>query len=104
MITNRQLQAEAESIANLAFIECDGNLDECADYIHETCDGHEWVIYHHKALKICAECNVQMGENWLEETGMPDDVTIYSLASIIVYGELHSRAMAHLMMKEEEAA
>jgi hypothetical protein len=103
-MNERDFQAQAESIANIAFIECDGDLDAAMDYIHETCDGHEWVIYYYKALKICADCNVQMGEMFLEEIGVPENPTIGSIASIIVYAELRGRAEAHLMMKNEEAA
>jgi len=65
--------------------------DEMSDRVHETADGHQWVIYNHKALMICAHCDVSEGEAFLEDTGMPETPTIYSLATLIVYGEMRSR-------------
>ena len=66
------------------------DMEDCA---HETVDGHEWVIYNHKALMICAHCDVNMGEAFLDDIGMPEKPTIYSLASTIVYGEMRARIM-----------
>lgn len=65
--------------------------DEMSDWIHETADGHNWVIYNHKALMICAHCDVSDGEAFLEDVGMPEDPTIYSIASLIVFGEMRAR-------------
>ena len=65
--------------------------DEMTDRAHETADGHQWVIYHHRALMVCAHCDVSEGEAFLEDTGMPETPTIYSLATLIVYGEMRSR-------------
>lgn len=65
--------------------------DEMMDRVHEVVDGHQWVIYNHKALMICAHCNVSDGEAFLDDVGMPSDPTIYSLATLIVYGEMRAR-------------
>ena len=66
-------------------------LDEMLDRAHEVADGHEWVIYNHKALMVCAHCDVSQGEEFLEDNGMPETPTIYSLATTIVYGEMRAR-------------
>lgn len=77
--------------------ETAGDLrDDMSDAAHEYIDGHGWVIYHYKAMMICAHCNVTQGEEFLRETGLPDDPTISSLASIIVYGEMRARVEAAL--------
>jgi hypothetical protein len=70
--------------------------DDMTDSAHQTADGHEWVIYNHKALMICAHCDVDQGEAFLEEIGMPEDVTIHKLACTIVYGEMLARISAKL--------
>ena len=98
--SNYTLQRHAESIADEALLECDGNIDDAAEFIQQTCDGHEWVIYHHKAIQICASCNTDIGEAFLEDVGMPETPTLNSIASLIVYAELEGRAMAHLMKGE----
>ena len=70
--------------------------DDFDNWIHQTCDGHEWVIYNHKALMICAHCNTDAGEEFLADVGMPDNPTLYSIACRIVFGEMQSRAMSYL--------
>ena len=65
--------------------------DDMSDRVHESVDGHEWVIYHYKALMAYAHCNVDQGEEFLEDVGMPETPTIYSLACLILYGEMRSR-------------
>lgn len=70
--------------------------DEMLESVYQTADGHEWVIYNYKALMICAHCDVDQGEAFLEETGMPEDVTIHKLACTIVYGEMRSRITTKL--------
>ena len=65
--------------------------DTMQDRAHEAADGHQWVIYTHKSLMIGAHCDTSQGEQWLEDTGMPQDVTLSSLVAIIVYGEMTAR-------------
>lgn len=82
----------AETIAKLDDDETpDDYRDQMDDQAHETADGHEWVIYNYKALMICAHCDVSEGEAFLEDVGMPEDVTIHKLACVIVYGEMRAR-------------
>jgi len=81
--------------------------DGMTDRAHETADGHEWVIYYHKAIMTCAHCNTSQGEEFLEDTGMPEAPTFAGLACIIVYGEMRARiesALSDIIDEYEEAA
>lgn len=96
------LQKECEELAqdifddvlqfNLGISENDLRK-KCDERAHEDADSHEWVIYNHKALMMCAHCDVSRGEEFLEDVGMPEDPTIYSLATSIAYGEMRARIM-----------
>lgn len=70
--------------------------DEAFDRAHEAADGHEWVIYNHKALMICAHCDTASGEDLLAEVGVQEPSDIYRLACIIAYGEMRARIEAEL--------
>lgn len=65
------------------------------DRVDQWADGSEHVIYYYRALQICANCNTDQGQQFVEDTG-----TTYSdinkLASAIAYGEIYSRVMFHL--------
>jgi hypothetical protein len=65
--------------------------DELSDQAHMDADGHQWVIYTYKAHQLCANCNTDNGEAFLEDAGNPDPVTYDSLATAIAYGELLAR-------------
>ena len=100
-INDHKLQAECQSIADKIWTEMLASLpadetpedkrDEMSDRAHESVDGHEWVIYNHKALMICAYCTTDQGEDFLEETGMPSEPDIYKLACTIAFGEMRAR-------------
>lgn len=94
------LQKECDDLARDIFDEITAdNPDETAESLrddmmeraHETADGHEWVIYNHKALMLCAHCDTSRGEEFLEDMGIPADLTIYSIACTIAYGEMRAR-------------
>ncbi len=76
-----------------------------SDRAHEVADRHEWVIYNHKALMICAHCDVPSGEEFLEDVGMPRGPTIYSLACMIAYGEMRARIESEIgsIIESEES-
>lgn len=76
--------------------DADHHRDTMQDRAHEAADGHQWVIYHHHAHQICAECNTDEGEQFLEETGMPETPTYDGLATIMAYGEMRYRIGAKL--------
>lgn len=91
-ITDYDLTVRAEEIAAEAFQQFPDDETAASDYIHESCDGMDWVVYHYKALTICARCCVDAGEQYVEEVGLPEKVTLWSLASLIVFGEMMNRA------------
>jgi hypothetical protein len=68
IINDYLLRQEAERIVTDILTETHG-FEEIQDAICWSCDSHEWVIYYHKALKLCAECNTNEGEAMLECTG-----------------------------------
>ena len=98
-ISDYLLQQECEAIAREIVEDTwldDGealadHLDDMTDRAHEYADGHEWVIYHYKALMLCAHCDTDQGEAFLEDTGMPPNPTFNGLASLIAYGEMVAR-------------
>ena len=63
------LYQEARGLALEAWAECDGDMDEARDMLHESCDGHEVAIYYHKAIRFCADQETGRGEEWLEDCG-----------------------------------
>lgn len=65
--------------------------DDMSDRAHEAADGHEWVTYTHKAIQLCAECNTDEGEAFLEDVGPTQPITFGGLATQIAYGELRAR-------------
>lgn len=69
--------------------------DEADDRAHETADGHEWVIYHYKSLMICAHCDTDRGEEFVDGMGEATS-DIRKLASQIVYGEMLERIREEL--------
>lgn len=105
-ITDRSLQIECETLAQDIFDEvmADAAPDEDAEFhrdtmtdrAHEAADGHQWVIYYHYAHQIAGGCNTDQGEQFLEDTGMPETPTYDGLAVIIAYGEMRARIENHL--------
>lgn len=73
--------------------------DAC-DLAHEHADGSEHVIYHYKAHAICQNCNTDMGEEYVSDTGEPEGGWSYDgFAVAIAYGELYNRILVALIEK-----
>lgn len=58
--------------------------------IWEYCDGHEWVIYTYKAMRLCSECWSDAAEDHMHEMGQEftsftDHATAFAFA--IMYTE-----------------
>jgi len=80
--------------------------DEPTDRAHWYAYGTQWVIYFHKAHELCASCTTDNGEQFLEDIGIPDEVTYNKLATIIAYGELYHRicvAISDIQTAQREA-
>ena len=71
----------------------DPNLynSEWSDRASEWANSSRHVVGSYRAIQICANCNTSNGRAFLEDVGMPEDVTFEDLASTIVYGELWAR-------------
>ena len=69
--------------------------DNANDLVHEWADGCYYVIYHYHALQICANCDVNRGEDFVSDMGTRY-TNINDLATAIAYGEIYSRTLEHL--------
>lgn len=63
------LYTEAKAIAQEAWEESQFDQDDAQEFIHQTCDGHEIVIYYHKSIQFCADVDTSDGEDYLEDCG-----------------------------------
>jgi hypothetical protein len=63
------LYTEARALALEAFTEAAGDLERAEEFLRQSCDGHEVVIYYGKAISFCAEQNTSAGEQWLDDCG-----------------------------------
>jgi hypothetical protein len=100
------LHREAKEMAQEALDQQDGDFGAARDMLHEMCDGHETVIYHHKAIKFCAEQNTSDGEQWLKDCGgivQPYD-SFGQIASYIAFATLYLAACEALDKLEQEVA
>ena len=61
------LYTEAKALAQESWDQCDHDIDAAMDHLYESCDGHEVVIYYHKAIQFCADQDTSDGEEWLED-------------------------------------
>jgi hypothetical protein len=61
------LYTEARALALEAFTEAGGDLESAEEFLRQSCDGHEVVIYYGKAISFCAEQNTSAGEQWLDD-------------------------------------
>lgn len=92
-------QKECELIAEEAFKETGGDIDSAHDYIHETIDGHEWVIYTYKSRMIFTEVDTDNGQDAVELKYCPD---IDGAIAMTVYYEMLHRAEVHLLELERD--
>ena len=106
IIGDHALDTECERLASDIFDEikaenCDQEApwtydpkafgDEMMERAHEAADGHQWVIYTHYALSICAHANTDQGEQLVDDIGAPVPFSLASVASLIAYGEMRAR-------------
>lgn len=99
------LYTEARTIALEAIEQSEGNFDEARDFLHQSCDSHEVVIYYHKAIKFCAEQDTSEGEAWLDDCGgiaQPGD-TFGQIACRIAFATLLCECESILHELETEA-
>jgi hypothetical protein len=99
------LYTEARALALEAFTEAGGDLERAGEFLRQSCDGHEVVIYYGKAISFCAEQNTSAGEQWLD-----DCWTVYeagdsfgAIACRIAYATLFCASVDALQEIAEEA-
>ena len=76
--------------------EPEDKRDEMNERADEAADGHQWVIYTHYALSICAHCNTDEGEAFVDDVGAPQPFDLAKAASMVAYGEMRARIGAEL--------
>jgi len=82
------LDQEAISIAKMAMVEEKEYGTDPMDYMHQVCDGHQWVIYTYKAMMLCAECDTSDGEDYIDELGMTEFDDLAHHASMVAFATL----------------
>mgnify|MGYP005876641487 CR=1 FL=1 len=95
----------AREIAKEAIAENPGDFEAARDMLHESCDGYETSIYHHKAIQFCADNNTSEGEEYLEDCGgicQPGD-SFGQIACRIAFATLLCAAQEALTEIEQEA-
>ena len=105
-MTTYNLQLEAEALARDAWEESEGDYDDAMEFLHQSCDGHEWAIYYHHGIKLCACNDTSDGEEWLEEVNgsiaQPGD-SFGQIACRIAFASLLVAAQEHLSEIERES-
>lgn len=104
--TDRALYLEAKNAAIDIFAEFESEnpnhfdpehwRDEMYERAHEFADMSQHVIYTFRALQICANCDTSEGEAFIEEIGIGENPTFYSIATLIAYGQLRSMIESEL--------
>ena len=103
------LHKEAREIAAEALRESGGDFEAAREYLHQTCDGHALAIYHHKAIRFCADNDTSAGVERLEDCGgiaQPGD-TFGQIACRIAFATLLcacEEALSELGSEAEESA
>ena len=105
-MTTYNLQLEAEALARDAWEESEGDFDDAMEFLHQSCDGHEWAIYFHHGIKLCACNDTSDGEEWLEAAydsiAQPGD-SFGQIACRIAFASLLVAAQEHLSEIERES-
>jgi len=84
------------------------DFQQATEWAAESADGSEYVIYTYKAHKLCLDCNVDAGEEFVADIGEPVHGWTYDgFASAIAYGEIRNRieiALWDIFQAREEGA
>lgn len=91
-IDDWMLGEECAALASEALVEARKYGSDPEEILWQRIDGHEWVIYTYKAIRLCAECNTDLGEEFLEECGTTSFNSFDEHASMLAFGEMISRA------------
>jgi len=102
VINDYILNQESRAIVDEILSQADEGQD-IEELISQTVDGHGWVIYTYKALRLCAECNTDEGETMLEDTGQTFS-DIGEHATAVAYWTLCVACYNYLNELQEAAA
>jgi len=102
------LYTEAKVIAQEAWEESEFNQDTAQEFIYESCDGHEIVIYTHKAIQFCADVDTSEGESYWEDCGglAQEGDSFGQIACRIAFATLlceSLRCLEEIIAKQEES-
>lgn len=98
-----QLDLIARSYAEDIVSELKEYGGDAIELAHQYADSCEHVIYYSKAHRICRNCDVSNGEDFVEGGFRDVSPTYDELASHIVYGELYYRIVRELSLIQPEA-
>ena len=105
-MTTYNLQLEAERLARDAWEDSGGDYEDAMDFLYPSCDVHEWAIYYHHGIKLCACNDTSDGEEWLEEVNgsiaQPGD-SFGKIACRIAFASLLVAAQEYLADIERES-
>lgn len=102
-IDNWMLNEECAALAEEAAHEAKTYGTDAEQILWEMVDGHEWVIYTYKAIMLCANCDTDDGEEWLEGAGMTEHKSFDEHASVLAFATMITRASEMLRAKMEDA-
>lgn len=66
-------------------------LDEAKEQVWQYADGSEYVIYYAKAHELCQNCNIEDGQDYVEEVYGDAFQSYNDLATKIAFAEIDSR-------------
>ncbi len=95
-ITYSDYWTEIQSIVETTFEECREHQREPSEQLHETIDGHEWVIYthsNHDVLKVSPNDGYAISEGL--STGLDDNGGI--AFSQLAFGAMYADCMEHAL-------
>ena len=102
VINDYILNQESRAIVDEILSQADEGQD-IEELIWQAVDGHGWVIYTYKALRLCAEWNTEEGEIRLEDTGQTFS-NISEHATAVAYWTLWAACYNYLNELQEAAA
>ena len=99
------LYKESQEIAQEAWEESYGDIDDAMGFVFQTVDSNEVSIYYHKAIEFCSRVNTDDGESYLEDCGgiAQDGDTFSEIACRIAFATLLCASQSALYEIEKEA-
>lgn len=97
------LNEECAALAEEAAHEAKTYGSDAEEILWQMIDGHEFVIHTYKAIMLCAECDTEDGEEWLEGAGITDHKSFGEHASVLAFATMITRANEMLRAEMEDA-